>query len=128
MEFEAERGWYAYLNDLKNLKFHGAAWGFDTDGFSDAGFHKGIAHGTGGRDGKDIAFGAGGLGFADELNELLGVIGEVEELDGVAEEDHVFGNVFVGNHGGVFQLGFQLGQLALDGAVFFFGEVVLGIF
>ena len=113
--------------NFQDFEFHCSAGSFDADGFADAGFHEGFAHGAVDGDGEDVTVGRGGLGLANEFDDGFAVIVEVEQLDGVAEEDHVVGDAFVGNDGYVAELGFQFCQLPLNGAVFFLGEMIFGV-
>jgi hypothetical protein len=115
-------------HDLEDFELHGSARGFDLDGVTDVGLHEGQSHGAIGADGEDVAVGLGEGGFAHELDELLAVVVQVEEFDGVSDEDDVFGDIFVGDDGQIFEFGFEFGEFALDASVFLLGEVVFGIF
>jgi len=114
------------FEDFEDFEFHGSARGFDVNGFADAGFEQRISHRTGHGHRQNVV--VAGLGFADEADELFGVIGEVQEFDGMSQVDDIVGDVVGGDDGDALELEFQFGDLALDIAVLFFSEVVFRVF
>ena len=65
---------------------------------------------------------------ADQTHQLLGVIAQVQQLDGVTEEDQVFREIVCRHDGNLLDLRFQHSKLLLDVAILFLGEVILRVF
>ena len=77
---------------------------------------------------SESAVDGGLVHFADDFEDFFGAGLDVADLDGAAEEDHVFGDGGGIDDGGIVEAGFEVLDAGFEHGEFFAGGVVVGVF